>query len=457
MVKKGLFKKVVALSIAVILGMTAVTGCGKSDSDNASGNVSADGEMDLGGMEIIIGDWWSPETPAEPTTTYAEAQLAYREEIQKKYNFTMKEVAIAEWDTMQELFVTSTLSEDPAAQVFILDYSFVSQPMANGLFYDLATLDSLDFSDDHWDDFVMDVTTIGDSIYGMRAGKAEPRKGVFWNKRLFKEAGLDEDLLYDLQASGEWTWEKFEELCKILTYDNNNDGTMDSYAMASLSTDIYRAAVASNNADFVGKDENGQFYNATNTPEFLEAIQWVTDLIAEGYEMPTPEGSEWDWFIDAFHDGKVAMTVAEQHKVSTWADMSDDYGFVLFPKGPKADNYVAEFTDNIAVIPSCYDKETAEKIAFAYSLWVAPVPGYEGDDDWKVSYYTAFRDERAVDETLALMYQEGIGKSFYLPMVYGIAVGDIVYDCYGLWKTPAEAIEGVQGTWDALIKDANRQ
>lgn len=459
MMKKSLWKKATALGLATIMTASMFAGCGGNDSESKSDNKTSKNdevEMDLGGMEIVIGDWWT-DPDAEPESEYEEARAAYREEIQEKYNFKMTEKAIAEWGTMQETFIQSTLAEDPAAQIFCLNNASIAQPMANGLFYDLATLDSLDFTDDRWNEFVMESTTIGDSIYGMRAQKAEPRAGVYWNKRLFREAGLDEDLPYDLQKSGDWTWDKFAELCKVLTYDKNMDGTMDSYAMASFSVTLYGAAIASNGAKYVDKDENGNLVNATGTAAFTEAMQWVTSLVSEGYEKPTEEGANWDWYISAFHDGQVAMTVSEEYQVSMWADMDDDWGFVLFPKGPKADNYTEVFSDNVYVIPACYDEETAEKIAFAYNLWMAPVPGYEEEDSWKDEYYTAFRDERAVDETLALMYEDGVGTVDYISMVYGITAGDIVFNTYGLWVTPAEQIESIKGTWDQMIADANKK
>ena len=407
-------------------------------------------------MEIIIGDWWTSADPVEPKNAMEEDTLAYRQMIQEKYNFTMKQVAITDWGGMQELFTTSTMAEDPAAQIFLLAPDWVSQPLANGLIYDLGTLESLDFTESKWISNVTDKMTFGDSIYGMNTGKAEPKMGLYWNKRLFKEAGLNPDLPYDLQASGEWTWQKFEELCAQLTIDNNNDGQIDSYAMASFSVDFFRAVVTSNNAKFMGKDAQGKFYNATTEPNFLEAMQWAVGLIEKGYEMPVPTDANWDWFGPAFHDAKVAMAFGEQYKVGQWADMEDDWGFVLAPKGPKSEGYSVYFGDNIAVIPSSYDKETAEKIAFAYNLWTEPTPGYEDVDSWKDGYYTRFRDERAVDETLALMYDGAIENNDYVSMVYGTSYGDFAWDLYALGKTPAEKVEEVQGTWQSLIDDANK-
>ncbi|MBN2221959.1 MAG: ABC transporter substrate-binding protein, partial [Vallitaleaceae bacterium] len=106
---------------------------------------------------------------------------------------------------------------------------------------------------------------------------------------------------------------------------------------------------------------------------------------------------------------------------------------------------------------SSYDQELASKIAFAYDLWTNPAPGFEDEGDgWKDSYYTKFRDERAVDETLAMMYNTADVKTEYLHFVYGTSFGDFAWDVYGLTATPAEKIEAVAGTWKALIEDANK-
>lgn len=415
--------------------------------------------MDLGGMEILIGDWWSPEEPDAPANAFQEAQLEYREMIQKKYNFTIKQKAITDWGSMQELFTTSTVAEEPAADIFLLHPGWVVAPMANGLVYDLATLDNFDFSESKWVKNVQEATTVGDSIYGMFPGTAEPRLGIFWNKRLFQEAGLDPDYLYDLQASGEWTWEKFEEVCHILTRDTNSDGITDVYAMANMHSHIFRGAMISNGARYVGKDADGKFYSGINDPNFLEAIQWVMSLVDKGYEMPQPEDSNWDWFGPAFSDGKVAMQAGEQYLAGQeLASMEDDFGFVLFPKGPKGGNkYAVYFNDNTVVIPSTFDKETAEKIAFAYNLWTDPVPGYEDEDTWKDSYYTIFRDERAVDETIAMMYDDAVEVNDFSQYVEGLDMGPLfIWDVFGKAKTPAEGVEEITGAVQSLIDEANK-
>ncbi len=429
-----------------------------NDKDNDTDPTPTDEPArDLGGMEIIIGDHWSPEEPNPPASAQEEATLAYRNEIMAKYNFTMKQVAVAGWGEMTDTCTNSILAGDPAAEVFVLDSSFVSKPMSNGLFYDLATLEEFDFTEDKWNKEAISLMTIGDSIYGMVSGsRPEARLGLFWNKRLFEEAGLDPDLPYELQKSGEWTWSKFKEICAQLTRDTNADGVVDTYAMGNFGPDICKALINSTGTELITV-ENGQFVNNSGSQNVLDALNFAKELGDAGYEMPQPDGSQWDWYKAAFSDGWFAMQFNETYMANqTWADMEDDFGFVCCPKPDGADTYHTIFNENIVIIPSCFDAATASNIAFAYNLWTNPTPGYEEDDDWKDTYYTRFRDERAVDETLEIFFSEGVGSFEHLALVYGVSYGDICYSYPFASQTPAEKIEEIKNTWDSAIAEANK-
>lgn len=449
------------LVLTMVVGMFSA--CGKKNPDTPTDGdgvtpttteepTPAEEARDLGGKTIQFANWWYTG-PTDPTTQKEEDTLAYREEIQQKYNFNWEEVNIGTWGEYQEIMVTSVITGDPAADIFVMDQSFVGQPLQQGLLYDLNTLKSFDFSDEKWSSQITKLMSVGDSVYGMVAGKLEPRLGVFFNKRLFEEAGLDPEEPYNLQQKGEWTWDKFKELCAKLTRDVNNDGTPDTYAIASFSCDFFKGCVFSNGGEFISRDANGQYTNATSDPKVLEALQWGRSLYDEGYQMPQPEGSNWDWFVSAFSTSQVAMIAADEYKVSTWADMEDDWGFVLFPAGPQGDMCTV-FAENIVVMPSGLDADYADDVAFAYNLWTEDTPGYE-DDDWQSGYYNKFRDSRAVDETLAMMYEDDHGKMSLLPLIPGLSYGDICYDLDAGALTPAEAIEKVQSLWQSIIDEAN--
>lgn len=469
---KNNFKRFMGLVLISIMTMAMLAACSKDKKDDAGEEKkdpvvteapSSGGEetptpteevvKDLQGASVVIGNWWEQDPAPEPTTQLEEDTLAYREEIMEKYNFTVATKNLGTWGEYQEIMITSTMAGAPMADVFIMDASFVAAPLAQGLLYPLDTIENFDFTEEKWNDEVLDMMTFGDTVYGMKAGRLEPRLGVFFNKRLLEEAGIDPEEPYNLQANGTWTWEAFEEMLNKTTRDTNNDGTPDTYGMASFSVDYFKAAVFSNDAEFISKDSSGLFVNGTGSANALEALQWARGLYDKGYTMPQPEGSNWDWFIAAFKDSNVAFTAAEQYKVGTWAEMADDWGFVIFPKGPNGD-MVTVFNENITVMPAGMDPARAEDVAFVYDLFTNDTPGHE-DTDWRTNYYPSFRDTRSVDETLTLFYEPGHGKMNLMTLVDGVAMGDIAYGLDGGTATPAEQIETVQGTWQTFIDAAN--
>lgn len=431
---------------------------------------------DLEGVEIIIGTHWNPETPATIPEWQPDPVEKYRDELMEKYNFIIRKKTVAGWGDMVEEYISSVENGTPKAQIFELDYRFVAEPMAKGLFYDLATLDELDFSEDKWNDSVRELMTVGGSIYGMRAGVSEPRGGVIFNKRLFEEAGLDPNLPYDLQASGEWTWSKFEELCDILTRDTDGDGQTDVYATVSHCSSTIETLVASTGTDFVEKDESGLFYNNLGSEEVEKAIDFAVELYRKGYEMPQPKGSQWDFFIQAFQEGKAAMQFGELYRCAPRSDygdsMEDEVGFVMPPKPDGTENYHSYLFDSVMVIPSCYDAETAADIAYAYNLYTSRLMAEEGGEGWQEPYYfyfwnkkvvdgeaQYFPDDRAVEETFPYFSDYNNVKQTNRTIVYNLenVIGKDLFLCYPFETIPPEEqIKKISEEWDALIEEANR-
>jgi len=282
-------------------------------------------------------------------------------------------------------------------------------------------------------------------------------QALFFNKRLFREAGLDPNLPYNMQKAGTWTWDEFLKICKRLTRDINNDGKIDTYAMcADLSTEILDAIISSNGATYVDKDpKTGKFVNATGRPEFLEALQFAIRLKTEGVLKPRPDDTNWDWYKSEFIDGKVAMRIDESYIANSdtveLKRMKDDWGMVLFPKGPRSPTYRVYSRDNLMVIPATYKPAEVEKIIWAVALWFTPV-----DDNWKATQYDYFRDSRAVDETLALVRDPKLIMTKYFAYINGLERGDIAWNMWYHEGEPAQLIESVSQDWNTKINEANK-
>ena len=428
-----------------------------SDYDPYKVITDADGNpIDLGGMDIIIRDWWSGD-PAEPQNDYEEAVQEYRDWIQETYNFTIKPQAISDWGSTPTDFVDYATTGGDENYLFTLrDDPAITSAMANGLMYDLSTLDCLDFNDIKFQrNLLHEQYSDGDKIYAMFAGYSEARTGVYFNKRLLTDAGIDPESIYDMQADGTWTWDAFEDLLSKVQRDTDNDGVIDVYGLTLNEGVMTTEAVFANNGSFIDKDANGFVYNL-ESPETLEALEWCVKIY-DNYDMPDPEGAEWDYYKEAFINGQAAFLVEDEYAGTPGnflEDMPDELGFVMFPKGPKASDYINVWTNNPVAIPACYDADKAWKLAFAWNLYTqAPDAEYLDYNGYLSTARNGIFDSRAVDETITMMTEKGciayhgmvpnlnLGSDF----VWNIAPGAVV----------SEQVEAIRDTWKAYVDEAN--
>lgn len=418
---------------------------------DASGN-----PVDLGGIEVIIRDWWTADEEVEPTNAFEEAREEYYDWIQETYNFTIKQVAVSSWASTPEDFNNYATTGGEEYYVFTLRQGTeLTAAMNNGLMYDLSTLDCLDFSESKWGSGVHNMYSKGNSIYGMRGITPEARGGLYFNKRILEDAGINPDDLYTWQENMEWTWEKFDEVCSKVQADTDNDGVTDRYAMVCVTQDFFPLAVWSNGGEYIGKDENGMYYNALENPETIEALNWSIDMI-DKYNKVFAADAAWDYAYTAFINGEGAFIPQEAYKAGDWAkaEMADDYGFVCFPMGPQMDDYTNCYVDNVYAIPACYDADKAWKIAFAYNLYTEPIPGYEDYDASLSTYYQNFRDTESVDLTIKRLNSKGMVT--YHTFIPNLSMGSDLYWKINKDNTPAQQAEAIRNTWASYIDEANK-
>lgn len=480
--KSKIVKRILAASLVTAMTV-GLAGCGATDAPAAddavagddavaSDDVAADDEevspypvlkdadgnvYDLGGMEIIIRDWWSADEERVAKNAFEEAQFAYQDWAMETYNFKMKQVSMSTWDSVPEDFLTFANNGGDENYVFVVRQGAqLLSAMNNGLLYDLATLDCLDFSEEKWSSGMHELIAKGDSIYAMNPLSPEARTGLYFNKRILEEAGINPNDLYTWQENMEWTWEKFAEVCDKVQRDIDNDGAIDVYAITGQRSVFFSAAVYSNGGDYVGK-ENGQYVNKLESAETLEALNWAVDMLKK-HDLPMEEGANWDKYVSDWIAGKAAFCTEDGYRGNqefAASKVEDDWGFVCFPMGPQMDDYTNVYVDNPYVLPACYDADRAWKIAFALNVWTEPVPGFENSDNWKSTYYNNYSDTESVDYTISRMLKNG--KVTYNDMITGISMGeDLLWGLGWSEETPAQAGERLRNSWDQYIAEANK-
>ena len=427
---------------------------------------------DLGGMEIVIADWWSDPNGVvpEPTTEFGEIQLEYHEWLQETYNFTMVQKKVYEWGDAEGAanyeFVQAATSTPTENIIYILTpRASVVSAMNQGLMYDISTLDCLDLTEPKWTSSGEIYNwRIGDHVYCFYADKTEPRNGVWFNKRLVEEAGYPADKIYDWQANGEWTWDKMVEIMAAVQQDTNNDGEIDVWGCVMDKGQFIMSAIYSNGGSLVDKNDDGTFYLTVNSDATTEALHWaMDDVIVPYFHNYDPDGSNWILYRELFKTGDAAFMVEGAYAGygNGWLNgegdrsqaMEDDFGFVMFPKGPRANDYVTNAENNPIAIPASYDEDTAWKIMFAYNLWTEPIPGWENYFGIMDNCYAGFRDDRSVDETITMMPDRGV--MVWHSLISGLDTGSgFLWD---LW--PGNDVDAVIESrivpWQTLIEETN--
>ena len=418
----------------------------------------------LKGASITVASWSNPYNvnTYEARTEGEEKELEFRKKFLAENNFTMEVVQLSGWDDYFQIAVSNIMAGNKEYSMYCMPADWAMTLYGQGL---LAPLNQGSVKLDNrepvagqkgaWNKMMEDLFTINGKQYGVCpgiGGFSWQGNYIFFNKRLLREAGLDPDILFTLQREGNWTWANFLDICRKTTRDINNDGITDIYALpGDDAREIMYGFVYGNNGNFVTIDNNGKYRNATNTPEFIEALALFQQLINEGLMKPRSETSEWGWNFSEFFDGRVAMVFDPEWRQGQLPDMEDDYGIVLAPKGPRASNYRTSLTEVVYVIPNFFTQEEVDVILKAFDLWETPM-----DTDWKQGYYPYHRDRKSVDETMALQKQPGIAVYRDFAMIPGYPIDPMLSNDF-FWQngTPSQIVESWAPWIQGALDDAN--
>ena len=443
-------KKIIALLLAAMM----LIACCAAVAETEEGYPDVIEGLDFGGATVYFYDWWSSgERNADPDDELANT-YAYRDWLEATYNVKLVEKALSDWAGNPEELANRVMNQDNSELCIIAVASdFAGSALANGLFMPWE----IDLTDAKWNAIASQFTTLGGKTYGVNVGANEPRSCIFFNKRVLEEAGIDPESIYDMQADGTWTWDAMVEIMAKVQRDVDNDGVIDIYGMTGSGDDFTQGLVFSNGAAFFD-DVDGKLAPVMGSDAALEALQFRIDTW-NTYAAPQPEGANWDWFKTYWKEGTTAFYAGQTwqgfNDGSEMEDMVDDWGCVMFPKGPRATDYMAYACPNIYGIPNVYDAETSLKIQQIYDLYTFDVNGGEENDSW-VGNKILYTDERAVYETYAMMRTNEYAcanKTFLLGSANDVLGNSLMWALGN--GTPAEVVEAGMPAWLDLCATFN--
>lgn len=158
---------------------------------------------------------------------------------------------------------------------------------------------------------------------------------MFYNKTLIDEAGVADP--YDLYLNDQWTWDVATEMMRELTIDRDGDGTTDVYAIADP---VPESFIISNGGSVTKVDENGRIIFALDEINAIEGLELYADWSNRGF------------FGGKFENRTAAFRMRFLNDGSKYLELSDEWGVVPFPRGPRANTYYfPEWSPETTIIP----------------------------------------------------------------------------------------------------------
>ena len=347
-----------ALAAVLTLCLLAAAGCGKKENGKVTETPTPTEELtylenwdseiptpsvpvrDLGGITVTVADWWSDENWNLATTAYGEAFNEMLRDFEKEANFSFerKNAGFGNGEEYAAKIGEAIQADNPPGEVIAVPLSNIGTLLRDGCLLDVTGTESVSFDEYKWKHHngITDFLSINGKQYGFDWECHEAGLGLFVNKALLEEAGIDPNRMYDIQnmsyrkvnpsgTASKLTWEAFLDICEQL----KKAGLGDDVAIAAgQDVQVVYGALLSNGTNVIEKDEQGLLrVNGADTPAVKEALTFAAELKKQGYLVSMSEEESQQ----AFAEGKAVFLIAEERMAAkVGAGENENIGFVCF-------------------------------------------------------------------------------------------------------------------------------
>jgi ABC-type glycerol-3-phosphate transport system substrate-binding protein len=302
-----------AMAVLGVAGMLVLAGCGGRGQDSG-------GEGDAASGPVTLKFWNGFTGPDRPAV----------EEIVKRFNDSQEQITIQmeimPWDVFFQKLLPS-LSSGTGPDIAAMDTAQVPQ---------YAVKKALKPLDDYYTqpgteaDKLVPAAVEGATFEGVKYSVPMNFTTLllYWNKDMFKEAGLDPE-----QPPA--NWQQFADYAKKLTKDTNGDGKPEQYGLAiadHATIAMWPILFWQGGGGVVSEDGK----TATlGDPATIEAANYWVELVRNDKIAPIGLGG-----ADAdklFQSKKAAMEIVGPWMTTGFKDAGIDFGLAMPPAGPKED------------------------------------------------------------------------------------------------------------------------
>jgi multiple sugar transport system substrate-binding protein len=341
--RRGLRRIGIVLVTGLAVSLSACTGQGASGSGSDDGG-SANGKVTL--------KFWNGLTGGDRKTI---------DKLIGEFNDSHKKVRVKSvpmpWDVFYQKLLTS-VSSGNGPDIVAMDAGQIPKYADKGV---LAPLDDFYGSKKHMDTSklvpaAVNSSKFGGKNYGVPLNMATLM--LFWNKTMFKEAGLD-------PTRPPKTWDEFASMAPKLSKDKNGDGKPDKYAIALADHEtvpMYPVLLWQGGGDVVSADGK----QATlDDPKTLKTLKyWVKQVRSKHVSPVGLGGADAD---KLFQTEKAAMEIVGPWVTTSFSDAGVKYGVTRPFKGTEGQQTLSGVTSfGVSAKASPQTKKAAYEF---FSFW----------------------------------------------------------------------------------------
>ena len=414
----------------------------------------------------------------ENDVVYRDDRELWRwEDFQNKYGATVTWISNSYLQWQTEVF-EAALAGEPVADIYcfgttalmmdMLFYNASNKSVSpKDIYQDLSKYGEYTNFDDakYWDQSAAEVGYFGGAqlaVVPYRNGwnDVKGNQVTFFNKKLLEEAGYSAQQMYSLYQSGQWTFDKFREIALACT--NADSGVFGSAIGESAISML--SLISANGGRILTPDKDGIQRYTVNSEQSVYAINFLLDMCNKDksiYLENTIKQREGD----LFRNGKIALMLTHAGTVQeNQGPMGEriyqteglEYGIVLPPKGPNAQDHISDRNDfsayavfkgheNIAGVVQCL---------YYYRTAMYPVDSQAQATELANEAYAYFTSPEDI-QTL----QDAVKKtrvSSYMPYWYGgsntVNLSSNVAGYLPIWL---DGFGNVQQDTDRAVNDTN--
>lgn len=353
---------------------------------------------------------------------YTNARL-----VEDRFNVVLSEESMDFWK--QDSIVKSyILSGDTTYSAITMHDRYAYAAVTEGYFHSISELNYIDLTKEYWGgEFSRQFSVAGNLYFAFSSfnlSSYNQTHALYFNKRISADFGLEEP--YKMVTDGNWTFDKFSEMCVAVTSDVNGDGIYgegDRFGMTTVSKMLSPVFWIAEGELTVKKDEDDiPRFALTGNEKFIAILEKLHSLCYTDNVFIEETETETNQFIA----GNVLFFASIFETASVLRDMPDDFGILPLPKFDEEQNgYRSRTLDCMfTMIPvSITDLEIPGCIleGLCSSAYTYVIPVYY-ETCLKVKYT---RDEQSA-EIIDLIFR---GRTFDIgEVIFFSDIGDLEFD-----------------------------